>query len=498
MFGDFVLKTYNGGGHNGSPSVSLSRTKRIVTFSQSGFPNPIIAKVVGAGDIDDNPAFFSQPGRFVSTKPTIDFAESTSVSQTNGATGQVTTTTTKSIVKTDAALAMTAAACNLTAPVGYQEVCYAIPSGQTSGPPAATITDADGDGIDTINPNNGLNPFIDSMVGVGDFLGGGRQQPLFARAPSSVIKGGLSSGSWKPNGASFPITCFRQDGPCVLGDLNGDGATDLFRYKGSDDTASVWLSTGVGFKNYSVSSIAGNSAVLRDFDNDGRMDVITIAGDAFSTQPLEPHTVRAFSLRPSSTSMTPVQFTLPASIMAGVTIGDFNGDGLPDFTNYSTSMFISNAGTGNPNLLRQVTTELGGTVAVEYASSSTWANNYLPQVVHAVTKLSVGDGRGQTAVSTYTYAGGKYDPAARKFLGFASIVETKPLANGETAPSKIETTYRQDLASFGLPSLTVWKDGAGVVHKQVAETYAVNTTAKPYTVQNTATDTTLTENVARS
>ncbi|MFK0689475.1 toxin TcdB middle/N-terminal domain-containing protein, partial [Mesorhizobium sp. IMUNJ 23033] len=243
--------------------------------------------------------------------------------------------------------------------------------------------------------------------------------------------------------------------------------------------------------------MSGTSAVLRDFDNDGRVDVITVGG-TITSQPNRTGTLRIFSLRPSSTSMMPVQFTLPAAMTAGTVVGDFNGDGLPDLTNYS-SMFISNAGTGNPNLLRNVVTELGGTVAVEYAPSSTWANNFLPQVVHAVTKLSVGDGRGQTGVSTYTYAGGKYDPAARKFLGFASIVETKPWANGETAPSKIETTYRQDLASYGLPSLTVWKDGAGTVHKQVAETYAVNTASKPYWVQNTATDTTVTEgSVVRS
>ncbi|MER8753982.1 hypothetical protein NKH57_33305, partial [Mesorhizobium sp. M1050] len=209
--------------------------------------------------------------------------------------------------------------------------------------------------------------------------------------------------------------------------------------------------------------------------------------------------IKVYSLQPSSpTTYAAVNLPRPASIpTVGDVIGDFNGDGLPDFTNY-TSMIISNAGTGNPNLVKQITTELGGTVAVEYTPSSTWTNNYLPQLVHAVSKLSVGDGRGQTAVSTYTYAGGKYDPAARKFLGFASIVETKPLANGETAPSKIETTYRQDLASYGLPSLTVWKDGAGTVHKQVAETYAVNAATKPYTVQNTATDTTLTENIARN
>jgi hypothetical protein len=235
-------------------------------------------------------------------------------------------------------------------------------------------------------------------------------------------------------------------------------------------------------------------SILRDFDNDGRVDVIT---NEINATPPGVGIIKVYSLQPSPNAYTPVRFYLPASMSAGTVVGDFNGDGLPDFTNY-TAMFISNSGTGSPNLVRSITTELGGTVAVEYSPSSTWTNDYLPQVVHAVTKLSVSDGRGQTAVSSYTYSGGTYDPAARKFLGFASIVETRPLANGETAPSKIETTYRQDLASYGLPSLTVWKDGAGTVHKQVAETYAVNTASKPYTVQNTATDTTFIENVSRT
>ncbi|MER8531055.1 toxin TcdB middle/N-terminal domain-containing protein, partial [Mesorhizobium sp. M1272] len=258
------------------------------------------------------------------------------------------------------------------------------------------------------------------------------------------------------------------------------------------------LSTGIGFKGYVKHDADGDIGILRDFDNDGRMDLITLSNSDLKTQPYSTGNVKIYFLQPSSTDFTPVRFYLPVAMTAGSPVGDFNGDGLPDFTDYLSHMFISAPGAGNPNLLRSVVTELGGTVAVEYAPSSTWVNDYLPQVVHAVTKLSVGDGRGQTAVSTYAYAGGKYDPAARKFLGFASIVETKPLANGETAASKIETSYRQDLASYGLPALTVWKDGAGVVHKQVAETYAVNNATKPYTVQNTATDTTLTENLSRT
>ncbi|MER9852313.1 FG-GAP-like repeat-containing protein [Mesorhizobium sp. M0106] len=373
------------------------------------------------------------------------------------------------------------------APAGYEAACDALSTG------SFIVADEDADGVDTVNQASGA---IIGVIGVGDFLGNGHQQPLFVPGllGGDVKKGALSNGIWEPIQPSFSPGCstLAELGSCVLADVNGDGATDIFRYRGSDNSARLWLSTGVDFKEYTVPSIPEKSAVLRDFDNDGRMDVITVAGEERTGS------VRVFSLRPSSTAMTPVEFTLPVSLGAARVIGDFNGDGLPDFTDYKDHMFISAPGAGNPNLLRSVVTELGGTVAVEYAPSSTWANTYLPQVVHALTKLSVGDGRGQTAVSTYAYAGGKYDPAARKFLGFASIVETKPLANGETAASKIETTYRQDLASYGLPSLTVWKDGAGVVHKQVAETYAVNAATKPYWVQNIATDTTLTENIART
>lgn len=503
VFGEYT-ESFNQrtGGSSGETTTITKTYKQIIRFGSNGARSDTKSIYLMSSDSGSTTElnYFSDSGRFISTKNTVDFSQysiSKSCHPTHNGSDICSYSATSEVLLTDTQLALTKVPCSPTPPAGYQSVCSAVRYGTSSAtsPDVPTFAaDADADGIDNLNVNDGLP----QVIGIGDFLGNGRQQPLFI-AGSSVKKGVLSNGTWQASGTSFAINCPTvqySTGTCVLGDINGDGATDLFRYTGNG-SAGLWLSTGLGFKSYSVSSIAGTTASLRDFDNDGRIDVITIGGTV-TTQPLRTGTVRVFSLRPSSTAMTPVQFTLPAAMNAGTVIGDFNGDGLPDLTDYS-HMFISNAGAGNPNLLRQVTTELGGTVAVEYAPSSTWVNNYLPQVVHAVSKLSVGDGRGQTSVSSYVYAGGKYDPSARKFLGFASIVETKPLANGETAPSKIETTYRQDLASYGLPSLTVWKDGAGVVHKQVAETYAVNTAAKPYTVQNTATDTTVTEgSVVRS
>ncbi|MER9614280.1 FG-GAP-like repeat-containing protein [Mesorhizobium sp. M0207] len=480
IFGDYPTQ-----GESPTGQRTASRTKYRYKFNSNGALIDIISAGLNAAY---DGKYSSQPGRLLAGKSTMDFADTVTTTSDDGHT--VTTGTRGAIVLTNSQLALTNANCRpipiigppVTPPPGYEAACDVLSAGP------AIVADADADGIDTVNGGG-----FGTVIGVGDFLGNGHQQPLFAPLlGGNVKKAILSNGTWESVDPSFSPSCstFGELGTCVLADVNGDGATDIFHYKGSDDSVRLWLSTGVGFKEYTVSSIPGTSAVLRDFDNDGRMDVITIGGTLTARRA---DTIRVFSLRPSSTAMAPVEFTLPARMNAGVAIGDFNGDGLPDFTDYKDHMFISAPGAGNPNLLRSVVTELGGTVAVEYAPSSTWVNTYLPQVVHAVTKLSVGDGRGQTAVSTYAYAGGKYDPAARKFLGFASIVETKPLANGETAASKIETIYRQDLASYGLPSLTVWKDGAGTVHKQVTETYAVNTAIKPYTVQNTATDTTLTE-----
>ncbi|TJW79423.1 MAG: VCBS repeat-containing protein, partial [Mesorhizobium sp.] len=200
------------------------------------------------------------------------------------------------------------------------------------------MTDADGDGIDTLNVGGGWR-----IVGVGDFLGNGRQQPLYWGSGGTIKKGTLSNGVWQGSGSSFGINCpsehYSGAGTCVFADVNGDGAADIFRYNGINVTTGLWLSTGIGFKRYDISSMSGTTAVLRDFDNDGRLDVITIGG-TLTSLPDRTGAVRVFSLQPSSTAYAPVQFTLPVAMHAGTLSGDFNGDGLPDFTKYD-HMLIS-------------------------------------------------------------------------------------------------------------------------------------------------------------
>jgi len=145
------------------------------------------------------------------------------------------TSVTTGIVLTDSQMNLTFANCQPSAPVGYQAVCNV----------GAIVADADGNGIDEVNDTNS------QMVGVGDFLGNGRQQPLF-NVTNSLRKGVLVNSTWQAAGVSFGISCssaaYSGSGTCVLGDINGDGATDLFRYNGNNDSASIWLSTGVGLQ----------------------------------------------------------------------------------------------------------------------------------------------------------------------------------------------------------------------------------------------------------
>jgi hypothetical protein len=429
-------------------------------------------------------------GRFDAARAFKDYAVIvTTRTKTNTSDGpEYNTSTSKYVALTGANLDRTETGCGGTSP--FTPPCSALEKSQSF------AADMDGDGVDQLHK---LASY--SLVGVGDFKGNGRQRPMTKNGVAE-----LNGSSWSIV-IPAPVTdCKTTDfsgawqNICGLADVNGDGATDLIRYVGlTSDQLFIYLSTGRSFvalrKDASQQhfSVSGPPDVA-DFDNDGKADLL------WGTEPSSsyaPYDRRFHALQFGAASNATVQHAALAFSSELRTLGDFNGDGLPDLTGdgqtygSGSAVKLTSAGLGNPNLLRSVVNELGATVSVEYTPSSRWTNGYMARVMHAVTKITVDDGRGQTAATSYAYHGGKYDPAARKFLGYQKITDTKPLANGETVSPSIETTYRQDLASYGLPDLVVWKDGAGTVRKQVDDTWTVTLATKPYKALNTQTDTVL-------
>ncbi|MBK8458230.1 MAG: hypothetical protein IPL47_14940 [Phyllobacteriaceae bacterium] len=331
---------------------------------------------------------------------------------------------------------------------------------------------------------------------------------------------------------------------CRIGDVNGDGVDDIVEMAtsyacqslygcGSETpqlSGRVFLGTGTYFINVLNTSAAGGSGslgaghgdhtYLGDIDGDGRSEILAaefpidryavytqtgqlpdISGQMF---PLAVYALRSGAGGAGTHAVAGVSLT------GGFGASDFNGDGMVDTVSqmlsrtggaqwmvYSTwQVRLSRAGSAAPHLMTGVTTEFGGVLGFQFKPSSTWANAYLPQVIATLTRMSISDGRGPAAATNWTYEGGKYDPRERKFLGFRKTVETKPAANGETASPTVETIWRQDLASHGLPETIVWKDGAGNEVKRVDETWTVNAAVRPWWALNTATETRLTSGIS--
>ncbi|MGO7335779.1 RHS repeat-associated core domain-containing protein [Rhizobium leguminosarum] len=413
-------------------------------------------------------------GRFVSGKATKDLAFTYNV---RNRCSIIDKTRVSGIIATDPSLGVSASLC----PDANAAVCNAIPTDYDGSNTVKNASvDPDGDGYDQLF-NVG-----DYIRGVVDFLGGGRQGYVRGQNLSAYKSAGGSSFTEQAMG----VDCSSASYYCALADMNGDGATDVVKAtpSGTAYVATVWLGTGSSFVQVASGLALEGTPILRDMDNDGKVDVVA-AKDRKDTDPFKD--LRAYGLwfEGSGNRLVVSSFLQRGSGLSG----DFNGDGLPDFVASQTDTLISNAGSGNPNLLRNVTLETGGTIAVNYAPSTSYSNVFMPFVMHPVTRLTVNDGRGNSAVTNYSYSGGRYNPPSRKFLGYATVTTTKPMLSGDTTSPIVVTTYRQDIASYGLPETTVLRNGANTASKRVAEEYTINTSSKPYVARNKATVTQVTE-----
>jgi RHS repeat-associated protein len=251
----------------------------------------------------------------------------------------------------------------------------------------------------------------------------------------------------------------------MTGDVNGDGKTDFLALEGWGTTApmSIYLATGTGF----ASAFSGPSRFfsslypdqslgrprLGDFNGDGKTDIAFIEGDSGSA-PISIYLSEGYRYAPPVAG--PVRSISGGTALAyelqRVAIGDFDGDGRIDFiannsSGNSVPMSVYFAQGSFPDLLATSSNGIGRTATVVHGSSSAYSNTQLPVPRQVVGSVTLDDGNGVIARTTYAYAGGYYHFGDREFRGFNRVDVTGPAGpNGEQAQTQYSFHQGNDAA----------------------------------------------------
>ncbi len=228
-----------------------------------------------------------------------------------------------------------------------------------------------------------------------------------------------------------------------IADFNGDGRTDLLY------GAYPMLSRGDGtFATGPALYVdSGNSEnpdsrdfLMADVNGDGKADILN-AYCAYS-QP-DNCTASVFLSNGDATFVDDARYVYGLSLVglgfAGAgQLGDFNGDGSPDFFVYNwDTPYVLFGGVVAPDFLANISNGTGGTIAVAYkaaaqvpgaidtVSSSPGIPDPAPRQL--VTSVTTNDGRGGQYVTTYGYHDARVVPGPaqqQRYLGFGSVTIT--------------------------------------------------------------------------
>jgi RHS repeat-associated protein len=258
-----------------------------------------------------------------------------------------------------------------------------------------------------------------------------------------------------------------------VGDFNGDGRDDLLRVNGWGAPAASTLCLSRGNGGFRCQDgpgfTVGNSLAcaqldlarirVADVNQDGTDDILYVGGWGTDPSPLQLIRFRkdgaVFAAGASGPSFV-VRASCDMLDVSRVKVGDFDGDGVPDFLRLegtgaavAAKRHISDSAAVD----RAVIVENGrlGTTTIQYTPSTFYNNANNPPFAWVVSQQNVSDGRGSWGTTRYSYAGGRYDWKLRMSLGFAySRVEDPPLPNA-TSGAYVETYYSQHGPTRSLP-----------------------------------------------
>lgn len=305
-----------------------------------------------------------------------------------------------------------------------------------------------------------------------------------------------SIGSWKRvNGITV------SDAPQLeFGDFNGDGVADFVSLSGS----SLTVLTGDGKGNFTaekkqaISELSGNTdkefgqILVYDFNSDGRSDIVATARmkspyNGSQTLWLQTSDNGAFTMTRRATSKN-----MECSRTGRYTVGDFNGDGIPELMNYGYDSLGGNSDTSSPAFytytngftagtgkLSSIVDYFGNRTSIEYASMATGGiytcdnDASLPVVditppVSAVKSVRRTNGAAGANTIEYSYCGLKVHMQGKGILGMRRVEER----NADLGISASMETARRDDASL-LPALVLTRKTEGSETSTCETSYSI-------------------------